>query len=84
MDTTARPPSLALPHKGGGDPLRPIKLTDATDLGAFPIRRTHARRQFLRRWARARRTREAKIELRQPFSQDKLGERGYIFAQAGR
>jgi hypothetical protein len=27
---------------------------------------------------------EAKIELRQPCSQDKLGERGYIFAQAGR
>jgi hypothetical protein len=26
----ARPPSLTLPHKGGGDPLRPIKLTDET------------------------------------------------------
>ena len=33
-------------------------------------------RQFPRRWARARRTREAKIEFRQPFSQDKLDERG--------
>ena len=31
MDIAARPPSLALPHKGGGDPLRPIKFTDATN-----------------------------------------------------
>ena len=31
MDKAARPPSLTLPHKGGGDPLRPFKLTDATD-----------------------------------------------------
>ena len=26
-----RAPSLTLPHEGGGDPLRPIKFTDATD-----------------------------------------------------
>ena len=25
------PPSRTLPHEGGGDPLRPIKFTDATD-----------------------------------------------------